>query len=75
MFQGNILSGLFFLLGILINSRINALYTLTGAILPLFMILYPHTDLAAWNLGLLGFTSENTEQAPGNPYGKDKWCR
>ena len=34
MFQGNILSGLFFLLGILINSRINALYTLTGAILP-----------------------------------------
>lgn len=55
MFQGNILSGLFFLLGILINSRINALYTLTGAILPLFMILYPHTDLAAWNLGLLGY--------------------
>ena len=33
----------------------NALYTLTGAILPLFMILYPHTDLAAWNLGLLGY--------------------
>ena len=55
MFQGNILSGLFFLLGILINSRMNALYTLTGAILPLFMILYPHTDLAAWNLGLLGY--------------------
>ncbi|ADV44346.1 urea transporter [Bacteroides helcogenes] len=55
MFQGNVLSGLFFFLGILINSRLNAVYTILGAILPLFMVLHPHTDLEIWNSGLLGY--------------------
>lgn len=57
MFQGNTFSGLFFLLGILINSRLNAVYAIVGAILPLFMILYPHTDLETWNSGLLGYNA------------------
>lgn len=55
MFQENILSGLFFLFGVLINSRINAIYAMIGATLPLFTILYPHTNLTAWDSGLLGY--------------------
>ena len=36
MFQGGaVLTGLFFLLGILVNSRVNAVYTVLGALLPI----------------------------------------
>ncbi len=55
MFQGHILSGLLFLAAILVNSRLNALYTLWGAALPLAMIAFPVTDMTAFNLGLLGY--------------------
>lgn len=55
MFQGNILSGLFFLLAILINSRINAFYTVIAAALPLLIGLFPNIDLTAWNIGLFGY--------------------
>ena len=55
LFQGNILSGLFFLLAILINSRINAFYTVIAAALPLLIGLFPNIDLTAWNIGLFGY--------------------
>lgn len=55
MFQGDTLSGMFFLFGILVNSRMNAIYTVLGATLPLFLVLFPHIDISAWNAGLLGY--------------------
>lgn len=58
MFQGGtVLSGLFFLIAILINSRLNALYTFWGAALPLAMILLPATSVADLNAGLLGYNA------------------
>lgn len=58
MFQGGtILSGLFFLAAILINSRLNAVYTLLGAILPLAMVLLPTTNITDFNAGLFGYNA------------------
>ena len=48
MFQGNtVLAGVFFLLGILVNSRINGLYTILGALLPI-----PFALLLEWIMPL-----------------------
>ena len=47
MFQGNIMTGLFFLAGILVNSRNAAVYTILGVLLPL--------PLAILNMGLMGY--------------------
>ena len=38
MFQGNSISGLFFLIAIAVNSRINAFYTALGSILPIVVL-------------------------------------
>lgn len=56
MFQGGtVLSGLFFLIAICVNSRRDALYTVWGALLPIFIILPFWTDYAVLNTGLLGY--------------------
>ena len=58
MFQGGtVLSGLFFLAGILLNSRIHALYTVWGALLPLGMVWMVGSDYAAFNAGLFGYNA------------------
>lgn len=56
MFQGNtILSGLFFLAAILVNSRWHALYTVWGALLPILVAWVAGTDYTALNAGLIGY--------------------
>ena len=58
MFQGGtVLSGLFFLAGVLLNSRVHALYTVWGALLPLGMVWMVGSDYAAFNAGLLGYNA------------------
>lgn len=58
MFQGGtVLSGLFFSAGILLNSRVHALYTVWGALLPLGMVWMVGSDYAAFNAGLLGYNA------------------
>ena len=56
MLQGNsVLTGLFFLIGIFINSRINAIYAILGAVIPLMMVLWCKDDYSAFNTGMLGY--------------------
>ena len=56
MFQGNtVLSGLFFLIGILINSRKTSLYTILGALLPIPLAILLEVDATDLNAGLMGY--------------------
>lgn len=56
MFQGGtVLSGLFFLVGIWINSRLNGLYAMWGAVLPLGAALFPDMGILGAEAGLLGY--------------------
>ena len=56
MFQGNtILSGLCFLIGILINSRKASLYTILGALLPIPRAILLEVDATDLNAGLMGY--------------------
>ena len=56
MFQGNtVLSGLFFLIGILINSRKASLYTILGALLPIPLAILLEVDTTYLNAGLMGY--------------------
>ena len=56
MFQGGtVLSGLFFLAGIWINSRLNGLYAMWGAVLPLGVALFPDMGILGAEAGLLGY--------------------
>ena len=56
MFQGGaVLTGLFFLLGILVNSRVNAVYTVLGALLPIPIALLAGVESAVLNAGLMGY--------------------
>lgn len=55
MFQEHLLSGLFFLAGIGVHSRIAACYAFFGVILALPAILLPGIDAAILNKGLLGY--------------------
>lgn len=58
MFLGdNLSSGLLFLLAIVINSRVNAVYTLLGAVLPLLMFFFADQDYTAFNSGLWGYNA------------------
>ncbi len=67
MFQGeNILAGLLFLLGILVNSRLQAAYAAWGAFLPLLIVLPLTTDFSAFNAGLLGYNGVLCSIALGN---------
>ncbi len=57
MFEGNaILTGVFFILGILVNSRVNAFYAVFGSVLPL-LLGFVLTDLSAFNSGLVGYNA------------------
>ena len=65
MFQGgNILAGLLFF--ILVNSRIQTVYTVWGAFLPLLVVLPLTTDFSAFNAGLLGYNGVLCSIALGN---------
>ena len=56
MFQGNtILSGLCFLIGILINSRKASLYTILGALLPSPLAISLEVDAINLNAGLMSY--------------------
>lgn len=58
MFQGDsVLSGLFFLCGILLNSRVHAIYAVLGAAIPLSLALLPETNYTLFNAGMLGYNS------------------
>ena len=56
MFQGNtVLAGLFFFIGILINSRKASLYTILGALLPIPLAILLEVDATDLNAGLMGY--------------------
>lgn len=56
MFQGNtILAGLFFLIGILVNSPKDAFYTILGTLLPIPLAILLEVDTANLNAGLMGY--------------------
>lgn len=55
MFQENLLTGLLFGVGILVNSRTAAFYTAFGAIFPLSLVLLPGIDAEMLNMGLMGY--------------------
>lgn len=56
MFQGNtVLAGVLFLLGIMVNSRINGFYAALGAGLPIPFALLLGVDDTVLNAGLMGY--------------------
>ena len=55
MFQGNIMTRLFFLAGTLVNSRNAAIYTILGVLLPLPLAILLGADSEALNIGLMGY--------------------
>ncbi|NDO60880.1 urea transporter [Bacteroides caecimuris] len=56
MFQGNtVLAGLFFLIGILVNSWKASLYTILGALLPIPLAILLEADATYLNAGLMGY--------------------
>lgn len=55
MFQGNIWTGLLFLIGILINSRTAAFYTVIGALFPIPLAILLGIDAETLDMGLMGY--------------------
>ena len=55
MFQANVLTGLFFFLAIVWESRRKALYTLLGVLIPMLAI--PFVPETVWREGLLGYNA------------------
>lgn len=55
MFQGNSLTGLLFLAGILIHSRTAAFYTALGSLLPIPLAVWLGIDAETLNMGLMGY--------------------
>ena len=55
MFQGYIWTGLLFLIGILINSRTAAFYTVIGALFPIPLAILLGIDAETLNMGLMGY--------------------
>ena len=55
LFQGNIWTGLFFLVGILVNSRTAAFYTVIGTLLPIPLAILLGIDADTLNMGLMGY--------------------
>ena len=66
MFQGNIWTELFFLTGILINSRTAAFYTVFGALLPIPPAFLPEIDAGTLNMELMGYNGVLCSIALGN---------
>ena len=76
MFQGNtILSGLCFLIGILINSRKASLYTILGALLPIPLAILLEVDATDLNAGLMGYNGVLCAIALGGTGWKSGVCR
>ena len=57
MFQNNMITGLFFILGILVNNKLNALYALYAAILGSLAGWLFTASLSAINDGLMGYNA------------------
>lgn len=55
MFQGNIWTGLLFLVSILVNSRTATFYTVFGALLPIPFAILLGMDSETLNMGLMGY--------------------
>ena len=55
MFQGNIWTGLLFLVGILVNSQTAAFYTVIGALFPIPLAILLGIDAETLNMGLMGY--------------------
>lgn len=55
MFQGSMVTGLCFLAGILVNSRIAAAYTVLGVLLPIPVAVWMGIDADTLNMGLMGY--------------------
>lgn len=55
MFQGNIWTGLLFLVGVLVNSRAAAFYTVIGVLLPISLAILLGIDAETLNMGLMGY--------------------
>lgn len=55
MFQGNPLTGLLFLVGILTNSRTAVFYTVLGALLPIPLAILLGIDAETLNMGFTGY--------------------
>ena len=66
MFQGIIWTGLLFLVGILVNSRTAAFYTVIGAFLPILLAVLPGIDAETLNMGLMGYNGVLCAIALGN---------
>jgi urea transporter len=57
MFQGSVITGFLFLIGILINSRKSALYAIYGSILGALFALLISLPLSSINIGLFGYNA------------------
>lgn len=57
MFQNNVITGLFFFLGILINQKMMAIYALYAAILGSLLGWFLQVDLTSINSGLMGYNA------------------
>ncbi len=67
MFQGDtVLSGLFFLAAIVIQSRVQVLYAVWGALLPLAMAWMPAVSYGDFNAGLFGYNAVLCAMALGD---------
>lgn len=55
MFQGSIITGIIFLIAILINSRINAAYAVLGSVVGILFALLLSLPLSLINLGIFGY--------------------
>ena len=55
MFQENIITGIIFLVAILVNSRINAIYAFIGSLVGMFIALISSFQLNLVNIGIFGF--------------------
>ncbi len=70
MFQNNALTGILFLLAILVNSRMAAIYALYGSLLGSLFALLLALPLTAINIGLFGYNAVLC----GIALGSKKWC-
>ena len=66
MFQQNIITGILFLIGILINSRISAFYALYGSIIGSLLALLISSSTNMLNAGLFGYNAVLCAIALGN---------
>jgi urea transporter len=57
MFQGNIITGIIFLLAIFINSRQSAIYAFYGAMLASFIAIIFSFPVSIINIGLFGYNA------------------